>query len=68
MELRRAVLDSLLRSRAWRAWAATMPGDREGETLLASVARRRAALCRGGGAEGARRRLRTKGFFSRGTG
>jgi hypothetical protein len=56
----RAFLDDLLRSPEWRQSATMRAGDRKGETLLATVARERAALCGLGGADGAARRLRAE--------
>lgn len=52
-----ALYDSLLRSAIWRKIAAGRRGDMAGESLLATIARERAALCSGGGVEGARARL-----------
>ncbi len=56
-DCRRAVLDSLLRSKVWRENASLRAGDRPGESFLAMIARERAALGSGGGVEGARARL-----------
>ncbi len=50
-------LDKLLASAVWRENAATRRGDIEGESLLATIARERAALTGLGGADGARKRL-----------
>ena len=54
----RESLDKLLASSEWRDFASRRPGDRPGESFLAMIARERAALCRGGGVEGAQARLR----------
>ncbi len=54
-----ATYDALLASRVWRENASGRRGDIPGESLLATVARERAALCELGGADGARERLRS---------